>query len=162
MEPTDIDDIYRWENDPSIWEHSICHAPFSRHLLIEYVMDATTNDIFATKQLRLMAVDTASGITVGCVDLFDFDPFHHRAGVGILVDSKQRQQGYGQAILQALHSYCHQQLQIHTLHCTIASDNRQSLHCFMRCGYTTIGHLTEWLWSPQGWKDAILLLCHLA
>ena len=157
MEPYDIDDIYRWENDPAIWQHSISHAPFSRHLLTEYVMESASNDIFATKQLRLMATCTHTDATVGCIDLFDFDAYHHRAGVGILVDSKHRQKGYGQAMLHALHTFCAQHLQIHTLHCTIAADNSQSIHCFSQCGYTPVGTLPHWLWTPSGWNDALMM-----
>lgn len=157
LEPSDIDIIYRWENDPSIWEHSVTHLPFSRHLLTQYLMENTDNDIYVSKQLRLVAEDADSHTTVGCVDLFDFDPYHRRAGLGLLVDSRLRGQGYGQATLNALVPFCHERLQLHQLHCIVSTHNTASLHTFQQCGFQPHGTLPHWLHTPQGWVDAVFL-----
>lgn len=157
LEPTDIDAIYHWENDSSVWEQSMTHTPFSRHLLTQFLMDNSSNDIYATKQLRLMADDAESSIAVGCIDLYDFDPYHHRAGVGLLIDSRYRKQGYGQACLHALISFVHQHLQLHQLHCIIAANNRDSLHTFHQCGFLDRGLLPHWIHHSDGWIDAVVL-----
>ena len=88
MEPCDIDAIYRWENDPSVWGVSMSHQPFSRYALSRFIDENSGSDIYASRQLRLMA--DSGGTTVGCIDLYDFDPYHRRAGVGLLVDSRMR------------------------------------------------------------------------
>ena len=91
LEPEDIDLLYEWENDSRVWQLSNTQTPFSRFALEQYVLNAG-NDIFTDKQLRLM-IDLVEGENkrcIGCVDLFDFDPAHARAGIGIMIISEER------------------------------------------------------------------------
>ncbi len=32
--------------------------------------------------------------TIGCIDLFDFDPFHERISLGLLIASEHRNKGF--------------------------------------------------------------------
>ncbi|MDY5968443.1 MAG: GNAT family N-acetyltransferase [Bacteroidales bacterium] len=153
LEPEDIDLIYRWENDERTWESSDTYAPFSRHQLTQYIMASMESDVYATRQLRLVAMDEERA--VGCADLFDFNPFHRRAGMGILVDSASRGKGYGEALTHALGEYCRRQLQLHQLYCDVAADNAASISMLRRCGYEVIGVRREWLCVEGQWKDAL-------
>ena len=92
-EPADIDILFGWENDMRIWHLGNTLAPYSRFAIEQFVLN-TDNDIFATKQLRLMIdwhTSETGLITIGSIDLFDFDPFHKRAGIGILIDEPYRE-----------------------------------------------------------------------
>src|SRR6056297_1643834 len=103
-EPGDLELLYLWENGMELWELSNTKAPFSRHLLAEYLKNAA-KDIYETKQLRLI-IENEAKRAVGAIDLFDFDPYHLRAGVGILIHHKSdRNQGYASAALVALLNY---------------------------------------------------------
>ena len=53
--------------------------------------------------------------TIGAADLYDFDPFHLRAAVGILVEAEERQQGYGLQALQLLEEYAFRFLHLRQL-----------------------------------------------
>ena len=152
MEPGDIDAIYRWENDPSVWNVSAAHQPFSRFALSRFIDENSGSDIYASRQLRLMA--DSGGRTVGCTDLYDFDPYHRRAGVGVLVDSGLRRQGYGEAMLRALELFAAQHLNLHQLHCIIAADNILSIALFTKAGYMKCGTLRDWVASADKWTDA--------
>lgn len=151
MEPEDIESIYRWENDTSVWIDSFAHQPFSRHALSLFINENSSSDIYSCRQLRLMA-DTSH--TVGCVDLFDFDPYHRRAGVGIIVDSQHRRQGIGLQMLYALDDFSRQHLQLHQLHCIISAGNLASLALFEKAGYVRCGTLSQWVFSSGHWIDA--------
>ena len=59
-EPSDIDIIFRWENDTTIWHLGNTLAPYSRFAIEQFVLN-TDNDIFAAKQLRLMIDWHSSG-----------------------------------------------------------------------------------------------------
>ena len=83
LEPEDIDLLYEWENSEEIWTVSHTIAPFSKHILALYLRNSD-KDLYESKQLRMMMA-TKNGQTVGAIDLFDFDPFHARIGIGILV-----------------------------------------------------------------------------
>ncbi len=68
-------------------------TPFSRFTLKQYLIDSR-HDIYVDKQLRLIVELKESAEPAGAVDLYDFDPFNRRAGVGILIDKKFRKQGW--------------------------------------------------------------------
>ena len=37
LEPEDLELLYRWENDPELWEVGNTLAPYSRYILKEYI-----------------------------------------------------------------------------------------------------------------------------
>ena len=84
LEPEDLELLYRWENDPSVWLLSGTLAPFSRYVLKQYLENAG-KDIYELKQLRLIIQSNETDRALGAVDLFEFDPYHRRAGTGILI-----------------------------------------------------------------------------
>lgn len=153
MEPADIDAIYRWENDPSTWTVSAAHQPFSRQALQRFIDECSSSDIYTSRQQRLMA-DSDGGTAVGCVDLYDFDPFHRRAAIGIIVDSNQRHKGYGTAMLGAIEDFASRHLDLHQLHCIVAANNKHSLTLFEKAGYTACGTIKEWILDGRQWIDA--------
>ena len=130
LEPEDLDLLYAWENDTSLWEFGSTLVPYSRYVLKAYLEHADA-DIYAQKQLRLMIVLKASGETVGTVDLFDFDPRHRRAGVGILVDPAHQRKGIGKEALSLLTAYAF--------------------------GFTSCGILKDWLHTNHGFADAYFM-----
>jgi len=71
LEPSDLDVLYNWENDTSIWKVSQTIAPFSKNILAKYLENAH-QDIFTAKQLRLMI--EKNNTAIGTIELFDFDP----------------------------------------------------------------------------------------
>lgn len=154
LEPGDIDAIYRWENDPQIWVYNAAHQPFSRHALLQYIDESSLTDIYASRQLRLVA--EKEGKPVGCIDLYDFEPFHRRAAIGVLVDSSERQQGIGRAMLEQLENFAREHLQLHQLYCTIATDNHPCLGLFRSANYQQSGTLSQWIMHQGIWVDAIV------
>ncbi|MHC1705530.1 MAG: GNAT family N-acetyltransferase [Tenuifilaceae bacterium] len=157
----DIDLLYVWENNMEIWKASNTITPFSRFVLKKYI-ETSHLDIWETKQLRLIieAKNQSSlmFVPVGLVDLFDFDPFHQRAGVGILIANKEyRQKGYATEALKLLIRYAFETLQIHQLYCNISSENTISLQLFQNSGFEVIGAKKDWIKTINGWQDEVLL-----
>ena len=70
LEPEDLDILYKWENDTSLWENGTTTVPYSRFTLYEYLKNYST-DIYQDKQLRLMITLNNGKVPVGTVDLFD-------------------------------------------------------------------------------------------
>jgi diamine N-acetyltransferase len=156
IEPEDIDLLFAWENDPEIWEVSHTLVPYSKYILTLYIQNAD-KDIYESKQLRLM-IDTHEGKTIGAIDLFDFDPFHSRAGIGLLIHEKEdRSKGYASSALELLIPYCFGKLNLHQLYANIAVDNKISFALFGKHGFSVCGVKKEWLRTESGWKDEIML-----
>src|SRR4051812_36581404 len=131
LEPSDLEDLYSWENDTSVWSISGTLAPFSKFILEEYLKNYH-QDIYTTKQLRLMIVLTVTDDdgeidsehrSIGCIDLFDFDPRNKKAGVGILIaNSVDRGKGYAREALQLLIDYAFGVLDLHQLYANVHVD----------------------------------------
>ncbi|MEI6061229.1 MAG: GNAT family N-acetyltransferase [Bacteroidota bacterium] len=157
-EPADIDTLFRWENDMRIWHLGNTLTPYSRFAIEQFVLN-TTDDIFASKQLRLMIDWHSSGpeaITVGSIDLFDFDPFHMRAGIGILIDESSRQKGFASEALELLIQYCFNTLNLHQLYCNIEQGNTDSIRLFTKAGFVECGNKKEWLLRKGNWTDELI------
>ena len=159
LEPSDIDLLFDWENDTSIWLVSNTIVPFSRFILKKYI-GRSHLDIYQTKQLRLM-IDVKmekSAKTIGTIDLFDFDPFHQRAGVGILIKNKEnRQKGYASEALKILIDYCFNTLNLHQLYCNIDVTNATSLKLFKKHNFQIIGEKKEWTRYGDKWIGEYML-----
>ena len=155
LEPEDIDLLFEWENDAEIWEISNTFEPFSKYILAKYIKDSN-RDIYESKQIR-MIIETLEGKAVGAIDLFDFDPFHFRAGVGILIhDEKDRKLGYASDSLKLLCSYATNYLRLHQLYANISEDNLASIHLFKSNGFELIGTKKEWRRTLDGWKNELM------
>ena len=155
LEMEDVGLLYSWENEMAVWEVSNTLVPFSKYILEQYILNSQ-RDIYENKQLRLV-IETLDGIAVGAVDLFDFDPFHQRAGVGILIhDAGERQKGYATDALMLMCSYAEEMLGLHQLFANISADNETSLHLFEKCGFVCCGERKDWVKSGKQWKNEFL------
>ncbi len=153
MEPEDIDTLYNWENDTSIWHISNTVAPFSRYVVEQYVF--SVQDIYTAKQLRLMIEFDKKPI--GCIDIFDFDTNNKKAGIGILIADTMRNKSYASDALEILIKYCFNTLQLHQLYCSILTDNKASLKLFAKHGFTVCGTRKDWVIVNNEWKDEYFL-----
>lgn len=160
VEPDDIDRMYRWENDPAVWNVSGTTEPYPRERLLRFVEGQSGDGgLFRTGQLRLVVETIADGRAVGAVDLFEADPVHRRAGVGILIhDPADRSRGYASDALHTLCDYAARTLRLHQLWCDVGAGNEASLRLFRGAGFKECGRRREWLWSPDGgYEDEIAL-----
>lgn len=155
LEPDDVELLYEWENDRRIWHLSNTTSPFSRFALEQYVL-STGQDIYSTRQLRLMIdlIEPADKIrTIGSVDLFEFEPLHMRAGVGILIRNNFRGKGFASEALDLLIGYAFDTLHLHQLYANISADNTDSVNLFTRKGFQCVGTKKEWNRYGASWKD---------
>ena len=161
LEPSDLDLLYKWENDQSNWKISNTLAPFSKHVLSRYIETAHL-DIYQTRQLRLM-VDVKIGDTlktVGAIDIFDFEPFHLRAGIGILIgEQEERRKGYADAALSELKKYLFEVMNLKQVYCNILVKNIDSMNLFKKHGFEIIGIKKKWIKTKDGFEDEAMLQC---
>jgi diamine N-acetyltransferase len=165
MEPEDIELLYKWENDGSVWSVSGTVTPFSRYTLEKFVATAH-DDIYTTKQLRLMIDllekdgdgETIEVKSIGCIDLFDFDPHHLRAGIGVLIaDKADRGNGYASEALQLMIDYCFDTLNLHQVYTNITTDNEHSKSLFKKFGFEVTGLKQDWIYSKGRYLDEFTL-----
>ncbi len=156
IEPSDIDVLYKWENDTETWNVSNTQTPYSRFVLEQYIASAH-QDIYSVKQLRLIICDKENN-AIGSIDLFDFEPNHLRAGVGILIaDKSDRKKGHASEALSLLMEYCFLSLNLHQLYCNITIDNEPSILLFQKHGFQITGMKKQWIRDGEKFKDELLL-----
>ncbi len=155
LEPSDLEFLYQLENDTSIWEISGTLKPYSKKVLQLY-LDNAHRDIYEVKQLRL-CVCNADDDCIGLIDLFDFDPKHGRAGIGILIaNPSDRNKGVGAEAMKILCDYAFSTLNLHQLYANILEENKASIHLFEKLGFEKIGVKKEWIRTSTGFKNEIM------
>jgi diamine N-acetyltransferase len=156
LEPEDLELLYDWENNDSYWTISSTLTPFSKYTLKRYLENSHKN-IYETGQLRLMIDHIPDKLTIGTIDIFDFDPFHNRAGLGILIANEAyRRKGYASMSLICLIDYCFKKLQLHQLYCNILSNNCESTELFIKQGFVQTGLKKDWIKTSDGYLDEYL------
>lgn len=144
LEPDDLDTLFSIENSSDLWDISNTLAPYSRDLLKKYIENAH-QDIYEVKQLRLVISDKKNKMTVGLIDLFDYDPLNQRAGIGILILNKFRHKGFASSALSQFMDFVFGHLDLHQLYANIPSDNEHSLELFKKLNFLHIGTQRDWI-----------------
>jgi len=131
-------------------------VPFSRKLIEDYVNSA--QDIYSIKQLRFIICLVENDKEIGAIDLFDFDPYHLKVGLGILIAELQdRRNGYAKEAVLLIKEYCFNHLNLHQVYCNILSKNKASIDLFEKSGFTICGTKKDWIKNKEGWLDQLML-----
>lgn len=154
-EPKDASLIYKWENDQEIWRVSETYMPYSLYQIEEFLLN--NSDLFSMRQIRFIIEKKDDNTNIGCIDLYDFDPIHMRAGVGILLQKEFRKQGHASESLQLLLDYCFNTLMLKQVYCLIDVLNTDSINLFKKIGFEQCGLRKEWIRTPNGFIDEIEL-----
>lgn len=143
LEPSDIEMLYIWENDPEVWRVSGTLAPISLERIARFI-EEQNYDIYASRQMRLIV--EVESVAVGTIDIFDFDPHNQRFGIGILIYSQEeRCKGYARAAIEAMVEYGREVLGVKQVWASVAEDNTPSIALFERCGFERCGLRKAWL-----------------
>jgi len=156
LEPSDVELLYQWENDPEIWKISQTLTPYSKYTLKQFI-DSAQEDIFAARQVRFMINVMHTKQTVGILDIFDIDFLNSRAGMGILIDKNFRNQKIGKEAIEVAVNYLFNTLLFHQIYCNVLSNNSISLKLFEKCGFSVIGIKKDWTKTQHGFEDVVML-----
>ncbi|MCB0756075.1 MAG: GNAT family N-acetyltransferase [Flavobacteriales bacterium] len=179
MRTDDRDLIHNWENRPELDYLGDVHEPLTKEQIADFI-ERSSGDIYSDRQLRLM-IDLNSptslraqrgnlfdqgdcfgrsslAMTIGCIDLFEFDQHNQRAGVGILIaETENRKRGHAKEALNLLTNYCFEVLNLRQLYCHIPVDNEASLRLFSTCGFEETGRCRNWVKKGNAFIDAVFM-----
>jgi diamine N-acetyltransferase len=152
IEPADVATLMKWENNQEIWNVSETIEPLSKYKLDTYVRQTLNFDVFGLRQVRLMIhkVDFAQlDLTepIGTVDVFEFDPIHKHAGIGIMLLKEYQAQGIGKMVLDQLLTYLFTKIQVHSVFANVSETNVNSIKFFESYGFTKVAEYKEFLWE---------------
>lgn len=149
IEPSDLPFLYQWENDATMWSDSDTHNPLSRHELRQYI-ESSMGDIYRDGQLRLVIDD--EGVTLGCIDLFDFDARNRKAAIGMYIAPNMRGKGFGKKSVELLLDYVFDFLKLRMVYAIIGVKNHSCSRIYESLGFVPSSILKAWTLED----DAIL------
>lgn len=156
LEPEDLEFLHHIENDEELWELSTTLTPYSRFILKQYLKNMH-RDIFEVKQLRLAICKNDTEEILGMIDLYDYDPKHNRAGIGIIIVSNaERGRGYGAEALQLVTTYSFTHLDMHQLYANILEGNERSIKLFKKMNFEQVGILKDWKHIRGSYKNEFI------
>ena len=155
LEKEDLNFLYQIENNESFWQVSHTQTPFSKYMLKLYLENAHL-DIYQAKQLSLIIEENSTNLQVGMIDLFDFNPKHKRAGIGILIHPDFQEKGYAFEALSLLINYTFTHLDLHQLYANITDDNNKSISLFEKNNFVKTGIKKDWIFTNNNYKSEIL------
>ena len=139
------------ENNPENWKVSGTLIPFSDSSLKDYILSA--RDLPSDKQVRFIICKNENDKPVGAVDLFDYDPVHRKAGVGILILADERKKGFASQALKIIIDYGFNFLNLHQIWANIHQQNSQSIKLFINNGFELSGVKKDWNLYNGEWQD---------
>ncbi|MBO5854737.1 MAG: GNAT family N-acetyltransferase [Bacteroidales bacterium] len=152
-EPQDAALIYQWENNQEIWRVSETYTPYSLYQIEQFLLG--NNDLFANRQMRFIIEKKEDNTEIGCIDIYDFDPIHLRAGIGILLQKEYRKLGFASEALKLMIEYCFDILMLKQIYCLIDVLNTDSQNLFKKIGFEQCGYRKEWIRTPHGFIDEL-------
>ena len=157
-EPHDVEFLYQLENNPKFWHLSNTTMPYSHFDLEQYILLAD-KDVFKARQARFIIelFESNQKKTIGAIDLFDIEPKHQRAGIGIMIIEERRGFGNAGIALDVLIDYSFDHLELHQLYCNVEKDNLKSLKLFKEKGFIVSGEKKEWNRRNNKWKDELFM-----
>jgi len=153
LEPEDLDWLFAIENNELFWEISSTIQPFSKVLLARYI-ENSIQDFYSAKQLRLVILYKEK--PVGLLDLFEYEPQDHRAGLGILILPEFESKGIATTAIEIGVNYGFSILQLHQIYVNITADNTRSIALFKKLNFQLVGTKKEWIYTQGTYKDELL------
>lgn len=151
LDPKDLDFLIEVENDSQFWPLSHTTQPFSREDLSTYISNAHQS-LSEAGQARFV-ISNPTGIPLGFVDLYDHDPQHKRAGVGVLVHPQWQRKRIGTQALELLMNQAKEHHDLHQLYALISPNNIKSRALFEKCSFEKSGLKKDWYFYADQYHD---------
>ena len=155
LEPSDLEFLECIENDARLWKYSNTTEPYSNQVLEIYIQNAKQEIVDAGQQ-RFVIVDSNSN-KLGLIDLFDYEPKHRRAAVGVVIIEEHRGKGYAKEGLQLLEKMAIQKLNLHQLYAVVSIENAPSRALFKAACYVETAVKKDWSCYENQFHDEIIV-----
>ena len=147
----DLDDLLGWENDILKIDHTDMPVFYTKDQMVIYLNG--NQDPFMNGQVRYMI--TIDNMSIGYIDLYNFDIVHSRAGVGIFIDKKFRKKGIANKALQILIEISNKELHLNQLFAEVFQSNKAAKCLFEHAGFKLNGLKKQWIRKQEAYEDLL-------
>jgi diamine N-acetyltransferase len=127
LEDNDLEFLYSVENNADNKKYGANNGYLSKKTLEAYIKNSGA-DISVYGQQRFVIV--LNNISIGLIDLFDFDQINRSAYIGVIVINEYQNKNYGSNALELLISYSWNELDLLSLYANINPVNNISISLF--------------------------------
>jgi RimJ/RimL family protein N-acetyltransferase len=156
LELDDLDRIYKWHNDPLLYETLVgAFRPVSRAAAEEWLRKKMT---YSTQEESLAICLKSDSRHIGNIYLRNIDWGARHAETGILIgDSSQRGKGCGTTARRLQIAHAFQDLGLQRLYATVLADNKAVIRMNEKCGFVVEGRLRRHIFKNGEFRDALIL-----
>jgi RimJ/RimL family protein N-acetyltransferase len=154
LEPSDVENAYKWVNDREVTHYLMVRYPWSRVQEEKYLNEnsARENNF---EDVRL-AIETLDGKHIGMTGLHRARPEDRSAELGILIGDKSFwSSGYGTDTVQTLLRFAFDQMNLHKVALGVFEYNERGQACYRKCGFVEEGRFREEYFQDGRYWDVI-------
>lgn len=132
MTEADTDNIVRWRNTPSVYEHFIYRVPLTREDHLNWLHNRVeTGDV-----AQFIITDGETDTDVGSVYLRDIDKNFKKCEYGIFIgEDSCRGKGIGSAAAKLAIDYAFKELDMNRVFLRVFADNKQAIRSYEKAGF---------------------------
>ncbi len=142
VDSSDFDFLFKLENDKAYWHLSGTKKSLTTSELRNFI-EGAKQPILLSRQFRYIIEIQEYG-QIGCIDLFEYDPFNQQIGVGIIIyDENYRRKGHAKQALFLLESYLREVLYCKYVFAHVLQNNQASISLFNAMNYIVADDQTK-------------------
>ena len=143
LERDDLDSLFRWWNDPDLWELIGSRRRVSGHEELEAWFDGELEKT-SPQEGRTFAMDDEEGHLLGTVWYGSFEMGDRQALVGLYIGPEEKRScGYGTDALRTLLGYLFDELGLHKARLLVQKENAPAIAVYRKLGFADEGVLRE-------------------
>tara|TARA_B110000971_G_C19913430_1_gene455635 strand:+ start:512 stop:1033 length:522 start_codon:yes stop_codon:yes gene_type:complete len=146
---TDFNNLLDWENNIKNTIYTDQPVFYTEDQIQNFL--SSNHDLILNKQIKLIIQNKDTAL--GCIDLFEYDMVNSRAGVGVFIDEKYRNQGVAFKAINLLKVMSSKQFLIAQLYANIVSTNLKSIKVFEKSGFIKNGVKKNWIRTENSFID---------
>ena len=156
IERKDLPRFVKWFGDPQVRRYLGMALPFS--LAQEERWFENLQDRLEKRELVALAIETADGMHIGSISLFDIDWRDRHAELGISIgDSDYWDQGHGTDAVRSMLRLAFDDLNLHRVFLRVHADNARGIRCYEKAGFRKEGTLREAVFREGGYQDMLVM-----
>lgn len=155
VEAADLDDRYRWLNNPDIVRYftNLAKLPLTRSQLANWHEKTFKNE----RELHF-SVYTMHHQHIGGAQLKEIDWLNRSAEFGLFIgETEYWAKGYGMEITRLILTYAFETLNLHRVCLRVDKDNAAAVRCYQKCGLKQEGIFREEVFRDGKYHDSMIM-----
>ncbi|MBB6275757.1 GNAT family N-acetyltransferase [Porphyromonas circumdentaria] len=156
VEPSDASLLQSWESDPAIATSNTLVEPMARYQAQQWVDLGHSH--LASNGFVLFIASVRRGdelVPIGYIELYNYDFYHRRVAVGVMLLPAYRGKGYARRMLDLMVAHA-KDLRLNILYAEVVANNLLGKSFFDATPFIPVATLPHWYWDQGDYQDLII------